>query len=97
MANEKINAPAFNDIVFENRNKEYGAYTLRKKYNRNVIIALLIGVIIMGTAIIAPYLNTKAAESKAKKAERQVEIKMENLDQPAEADCRLLRRKGHGE
>ena len=84
MANEKIKAPAFNDIVFENRNKEYGAYTLRKKYNRNVIIALLIGAIIMGTAIIGPYLNTKAAESKAKKAERQVEIKMENLDQPLE-------------
>jgi len=85
MANEKNKAPAFDDIVFENRNKEYGAYTLRKKYNRNVMIALLIGVIIMGTAIIAPYLNTKAAESKAKKAERQVEIVMENLDQPAEA------------
>jgi len=85
MENEKIKAPAFDDIVFENRNKEYGAYRLRKKYNRNVIIALLIGVIIMGTAIITPYLNAKAAESKAKKAERQVEIKMENLDQPAEA------------
>jgi len=85
MANEKNKAPAFDDIVFENRNKEYGAYTLRKKYNRNVMIALLIGVLIMGTAIIAPYLNTKAAESKAKKAERQVEIVMENLDQPAEA------------
>jgi len=85
MANEKNKAPAFDDIVFENRNKEYGAYTLRKHYSRNVMIALLIGVLIMSTAIIAPYLNTKAAESKAKKAERQVEIKMENLDQPAEA------------
>ena len=66
MAKEKIKAPAFDDIVFEHRNKEYGAYTLRKKYNRNVIIALLIGVLIMGTAIITPYLNAKAAESKAK-------------------------------
>jgi periplasmic protein TonB len=84
MAKEKIKAPALDDIVFENRNKEYGAYTLRKKYNRNVIIALIIGIIIIGTAVIAPYLNAKAAESKAKKAERQVEIKMENLDQPDE-------------
>lgn len=84
MAKEKIKAPAFDDIVFENRNKEYGAYSLRKKYNRNVIIALIIGIIILGTAVIAPYLNAKAAENKAKKAERQVEIKMENLDHPAE-------------
>lgn len=84
MAKEKITAPAFDDIVFENRNKEYGAYTLRKKYNRNVVIALLIGVILICTAIIIPYLNTKAAENKAKRTERQVEIKMENLDTPAD-------------
>ena len=84
MAKEKIKAPVLDDIVFENRNKEYGAYTLRKKYNRNVIIALIIGILIIGTAVITPYLNAKAAESKSKKAERQVEIKMENLDQPDE-------------
>ena len=47
--------------MFEDRNKEYGAYRLRKKYNRNVIIALLIGIIILGTAVITPYLNAKAA------------------------------------
>jgi protein TonB len=84
MAKEKIIAPAFDDIVFEHRNKEYGAYKLRKKYNRNVIVALIIAVAIMSTAVIGPYLNTKAAENRAKKAERQVEIKMENLDQPNE-------------
>jgi periplasmic protein TonB len=79
----KVNRiPSFNDIVFENRNKEYGAYKLRKKYDRNVIIALILSIMIFGTAIITPYLNAKAAESKAKKTERQVEIKMENLDQP---------------
>jgi periplasmic protein TonB len=84
MANEKIKAPAFDDIVFENRNKEYGAYRLRKKYSRNVLISMLIGIFILSTAVITPYLNAKAAENRAKKAERQVEIKMENLDQPAE-------------
>ena len=84
MAKEKITAPAFDDIVFENRNKEYGAYTLRKKYSRNVIIAMAIGIVVISTAIIAPYLNAKAAENRTKREERQVEIKMENLDQPAE-------------
>lgn len=84
MANELRNAPVFDDIVFEVRNKEYGAYKLRKKYNRTVLIALLIGIIIIGTAVITPYINAKAAENRGKRAERQVEIKMENLDQPAE-------------
>src|SRR5512133_3205861 len=84
MAKENIGIPAFDDIVFELRNKEYGAYTLRKKYNRNVVISLMVGTIILATAIITPYLSAKAAENRAKRAERQVEIKMENLDQPNE-------------
>jgi protein TonB len=82
MAKEKVKAPAFDDIVFEKRNQEYGAYKLRKKYNRNVVIAMIIGVIILGTAVIAPYINAKALENRKMRAERQVEIKLENLDQP---------------
>ncbi|MCJ7449065.1 MAG: TonB family protein [Bacteroidales bacterium] len=84
MAKEKIRVPAFDDIVFEDRNKEYGAYRLRKKYNRNVLIAMLIGIIIIATAIITPYLNAKATENRQKRTERQVQIQMENLDQPTE-------------
>lgn len=84
MANEKFKAPAFDDIVFEDRNKEYGAYRLRKRYNRNVLVALVIGLVIIATAVITPYLNAKALENRTKRAERQVEIKMENLDAPTE-------------
>jgi protein TonB len=84
MAKEKISAPAFDEIVFEERNKEYGAYRLRKKYNRNVLIAMLIGIVILSTAVITPYLNAKALESRTKRAEREVEIKLENLDTPTE-------------
>jgi len=50
MAKEKNNTPAFDDIVFEDRNKEYGAYRLRKRYNRNVTIALLIGILIISNS-----------------------------------------------
>lgn len=84
MAKENFKAPAFDEIVFESRNKEYGAYRLRKKYSRNVLISLAIGIAIISTVIITPYLNAKAAESNAKRAERQVEIKMENLEAPTE-------------
>ncbi len=84
MAKEKISAPAFDEIVFEERNKEYGAYRLRKKYNRNVLIAMLIGIVILSTAVITPYLNAKALESRTKRADREVEIKLENLDTPTE-------------
>ena len=71
----------FDDIVFNNRNKEYGAYLLRKKYSQNVLISITIGIIIITTTIITPYLNARALQSQQKQAERQVEIKLENPDQ----------------
>jgi periplasmic protein TonB len=85
MAKEKIKAPAFDDIVFFDRNKEYGAYSLRKRYKGTVIFAMTIGVLILATCIITPYLNARALGISSKKVvEKQVEIKMENLDQPNE-------------
>jgi protein TonB len=84
MAKEFKGIPNFDEIVFAIRNKEYGAYVLRKKYNNTLIVASLIGIFIIATAIVTPYLNAKATENKGKRAERQVEIKMENLDQPVE-------------
>jgi len=84
MAREKEKAPSFNDIVFELRNQEYGAYKLRKRYNRNVLIGALIGILILGTAVITPHIYAKAMESKKAREERQVSMVMENLDQPTE-------------
>jgi protein TonB len=84
MAKDNFKAPAFDEIVFESRNKEYGAYKLRKKYKPTVILALCIGTLIIGTLVVTPYLNAKAAENRNKRAERQVEIKMEAMDAPTE-------------
>ncbi len=36
---ETVKAPTWEDIVFENRNKEYGAYIIRTLYSRNLITA----------------------------------------------------------
>src|SRR4051812_41734400 len=42
-----------NDLVFENRNRDYGAFILRREYTRVLIIALCIsgGALILGIAI----------------------------------------------
>ncbi len=44
------------DLVFEGKNKSYGAYELRKKYGRHIMIALLISVGFYITAFVTPYL-----------------------------------------
>jgi len=74
----------FDDIIFRARNKEYGAFVLRKKYNRNVIISLLIGIMLMFSAIMTPYLNAKSLVSRHEHSERHVEIVLQDLTQPHE-------------
>lgn len=75
----------FDEIVFEKRNKEYGAYKLRKGYTRTLGVGLVIGIVIICTVIITPFINAKVTQSNRQvKEERIVEIQMENLDQPTE-------------
>ena len=42
------------DIVFEGRNKAYGAYELRKENSKTTLRALVIGAFIFGLAVSAP-------------------------------------------
>lgn len=44
MTNNEILQASLLDIIFENRNKGYGAYTLRKDYNTRLLIALVAGM-----------------------------------------------------
>jgi protein TonB len=85
MVQVKQFVPSFDDTVFENRNKEYGAYQLRKKYNRVVLIATLIGIFILGTAVIVPYIRaSNQAKQKARDA-NEVIAEMANDLQKEEA------------
>jgi periplasmic protein TonB len=81
MKKELKRIPDFDEIVFSGRNKEYGAYVLRRKYNTNVIISLAIGLVILGTTVIIPFLNARSMEGRKKDNLRQIEIKLENLSQ----------------
>ena len=51
--NEKV--PGFDDIIFENRNKEYGAYDLRKKYIPAVFWSVLGACTIFSGIILASF------------------------------------------
>ena len=47
--------PDFDDLVFEHRNKEYGAYQLRKKYTRAVITGFIVSTLFVVLAIVLPF------------------------------------------
>jgi protein TonB len=84
--NRILNADVL-DIIFEGRNKDYGAYQLRKTYNRRLAIALAVmgGVIIF---IFLAYLvsNAMSSDSNNKKVIVQdvqlQEVKQEDKKEP---------------
>ena len=51
------------DIVFEGRNKIYGAYELRKSNNKTTIKALIIGSVIFALAVAAPLIASFLPDS----------------------------------
>lgn len=54
----------FDELVFEKRNKFYGAYLLRKKYDEHLLTSLLIGVVLMGSVVAIPYLSSYFTDHK---------------------------------
>lgn len=61
-------APVRNELVFEGKNLEYGAYELRKKHNKRVALALLFSgtffiLLVSAPAIIAWIKNQTAADA----------------------------------
>lgn len=73
------------EIVFEKRNKEYGAYYLRTKYNRYVSRALLISVVTLLLATIIPFLIFK--EARSINVDKNVGAEFANLDAPKTDDA----------
>ncbi len=52
------------EIIFRNRNKEYGAYYLRKNYNRYLVVATILAVTFFVLCWLVPSLTVKPPEKK---------------------------------
>ena len=57
MAIETQHVESLEDIVFKNRNKEYGSYFLRKNYRKYVIISMIFGFVLIGVVVAYPLIN----------------------------------------
>jgi len=75
----KTNVDSFDEIVFESRNKEYGAFELRKKYPKRGSIALGISLIILFIAVGVPLIASILKEQENRRyLEKQTQIELEN-------------------
>lgn len=71
MNSAQIAQASLDDIVFEGRNKTYGAYVLRQLYQRNVTRSLIIAtgllVLLIAFPLIAQYIKNHKPKEDTKK------------------------------
>lgn len=71
----------WDDIVFEKRNKEYGAYINRKNYSRYVLIALGVTVVVLILILAAPAIAELLKSNRGPEEQKLKEMTV-SLDQP---------------
>jgi protein TonB len=72
------------DLLFEKRNRDYGAYQLRKRYNSVVIAGIILASLIISLAVILPFILTPHSDNVLLGRRSYVQVNMENLEPPKE-------------
>jgi len=70
------------EMVFKNRNKAYGAYVLRMKYRKYIVISMAVAILVMVAAVAYPLITAVVTQGKIIKEELSVSAEM--LDIPQE-------------
>ena len=83
-ANKIMNADIL-DLLFEGRNKEYGAYDLRKSYNKRMITAL-VSMLIVCVLFFVGSLIAKSISERAPKKMVVQDVQLEEIKEPEKKD-----------
>jgi periplasmic protein TonB len=74
----------FDDLLFENRNRDYGAYQLRKKYNSVMLVGIILATIVVSAAVLIPFLISPNRDKIYSGAISYVQVNMDNLQPPVD-------------
>jgi protein TonB len=72
---------SLDDIVFEHRNKEYGAYVLRGKYRKYLAIAFLISLFGVSSGVAVPFIKAYMNKDKSVVLVKETVAEMSNVKQ----------------
>lgn len=82
---EVIISNSFEEIVFSNRNKEYGAYVLRKRQKKYILIAFLITFFMVSSSVLIPLISAINKSHNPQQANQGVIYTADTID-PADFD-----------
>lgn len=74
----------FDDLLFEKRNREYGAFQLRKRYNAVVFSSIIIATALFSIAVILPFSIRPKNEKVFNAGFSYVPVQMEQFEPPQE-------------
>jgi protein TonB len=82
MKTQETTNPQMDEIVFEKRNKMYGAYILRKMYNKQVIKATLLSVAILIAGLAYPLVSSFTAKNRGNHIWIDTSIEVMSTEKP---------------
>ncbi|MGZ5247437.1 MAG: energy transducer TonB [Flavitalea sp.] len=69
------------DLIFEGKNKEYGAYELRKSYNKRLTVSIIGMLLLVGLLLLGYFISNKIAEDAAKDVMVVQDVQLEEVKQ----------------
>lgn len=72
------------DLLFQSRNRDYGAYQLRKKYNSVVVVGIFLATLIVSLTVILPFVLTPHSDNVLFGNRGYVQLELQNLEPPKE-------------
>ena len=76
--------PDFDDLIFETRNKDYGAYQLRKNYKSAIISGLICAILIACLTIVIPFVIELSSDDILAYGSRYIQGTIDILEPPRE-------------
>jgi periplasmic protein TonB len=82
--------PGLDELAFEGRNKDYGAYYLRKRSSRYLLISLVSGMIIISFAVFLSWFDYFFAPIPFVEGDMMYEVEYYNMSSPPEDETNQL-------
>ena len=79
---QKQHTAPMDEIVFENRNKAYGAYILRKLYPKSVTKASILALLIMLAGLAYPFISSLNAKGRNMHKDKATTAEMMEINKP---------------